>query len=60
MAVFGNRRRRNSGGVNLGCIVAAVGLGMLLAYIIPVFALFVIVGLSLIAGGIFLACKCRR
>ena len=55
-AMFGKRRchkeRRNP-----GYIIAAVGLGMLLAYIIPVFAMFVMVGIALVAGGIFLVCR---
>ena len=53
----GKRRRERT---NPGYIIAAVGLGMMLAYIVPVFALFVIVGLALIVGGIFLVCRCNR
>jgi len=54
--MFGKRKccreRRNP-----GYIVAAVGLGMLLAYIIPIFAMFVMVGIALIACGILLVCR---
>ena len=57
--MFGNRRRRKDG-INPGIIIAAVGLGMLLAYIIPVFAMFVMVGFALVIGGIYLACRCRK
>jgi len=56
--MFGKRRYKE--GINPGYIVAAVGLGMLLAYIIPIFAMFVMVGISLIAIGIHLICKCRK
>jgi len=58
--MFCGRKRRHSGGTNPGHVIAAIGLGMMLAYIVPVFALFVIVGLSLIGFGIYLACRCRK
>ncbi|MCL2837804.1 MAG: hypothetical protein FWE04_01885 [Oscillospiraceae bacterium] len=57
--MFG-RRRGCRERLNPGYVIAAVGLGMLLAYIIPIFAMFVMVGLSLIVGGIFLVCRCGR
>ena len=56
--MFGRRRCNNW--TNPGYIIAAVGLGMLLAYIIPVFAMFVMVGFALVACGIRLALKCRK
>ena len=57
--MFG-RRRCYREGINPGYIIAAIGLGMLLAYIIPIFAMFVMVGLSLIVGGISLVCRCNK
>jgi len=55
--VFGARRKCYKERRNPGYIIAAVGLGMLLAYIIPIFAMFVMVGIALIACGILLVCK---
>jgi len=55
--MFGSKRKGCKERKNPGYIIAAIGLGMLLAYIIPVFAMFVMVGIMLVACGIFLVCK---
>ncbi|MBS6832988.1 MAG: hypothetical protein SPH44_08700 [Eubacteriales bacterium] len=53
--LFKKRCCRNRCGCSVGRLLIAIGAGLMLAYIIPYYLLIIILGIGLIAAGIWLS-----